>query len=111
LNTCLRLTSFVGSLVQRGWLAIDPKGLLGERGFDYANIFCNPDLNIARSGGRLSRQTHIVAKEANLDRSRLLQWILAYAGLSAAWHLEDGNEKQAALTLEVAQITRSELEL
>jgi streptomycin 6-kinase len=28
----------------RGWLAIDPKGLLGERGFDYANIFTNPDL-------------------------------------------------------------------
>jgi streptomycin 6-kinase len=26
----------------RGWLAIDPKGLYGERGFDYANIFCNP---------------------------------------------------------------------
>jgi hypothetical protein len=26
----------------RGWLAIDPKGLVGERGFDYANIFCKP---------------------------------------------------------------------
>jgi streptomycin 6-kinase len=26
----------------RGWLAIDPKGLLGERGFDFANIFTNP---------------------------------------------------------------------
>lgn len=24
-------------------LAIDPKGLLGERGYDYANPFCNPD--------------------------------------------------------------------
>jgi streptomycin 6-kinase len=22
-----------------GWLAIDPKGLIGERGFDFANIF------------------------------------------------------------------------
>jgi streptomycin 6-kinase len=29
---------------QRGWLAIDPKRLLGERGFDFANIFTNPDL-------------------------------------------------------------------
>jgi streptomycin 6-kinase len=28
----------------RGWLAIDPKGHLGERGFDFANIFSNPDL-------------------------------------------------------------------
>jgi streptomycin 6-kinase len=29
---------------ERGWLAIDPKRLLGERGFDFANIFINPDL-------------------------------------------------------------------
>lgn len=28
----------------RGWLAVDPQGLLGERGFDFANIFTNPDL-------------------------------------------------------------------
>ena len=27
----------------RGWLAIDPKGLVGDRCFDYANMFCNPD--------------------------------------------------------------------
>lgn len=29
---------------ERGWLAIDPKRLLGERSFDFANIFTNPDL-------------------------------------------------------------------
>jgi streptomycin 6-kinase len=39
----------------RGWLAIDPKGLLGERGFDFANIFCNPDEAIATAPGRLTR--------------------------------------------------------
>jgi streptomycin 6-kinase len=35
----------------RGWLAIDPKGLCGERGFDYANIFCNPDQKHAMASG------------------------------------------------------------
>nr|WP_249123342.1 MULTISPECIES: aminoglycoside phosphotransferase family protein [unclassified Bradyrhizobium] len=29
---------------ERGWLAIDPRCLRGERGFDYANIFTNPDM-------------------------------------------------------------------
>jgi streptomycin 6-kinase len=38
---------------KKGWLAIDPKGLLGERGFDYANIFCNPEMGIATKPGRL----------------------------------------------------------
>nr|QQZ48697.1 hypothetical protein JKL49_14525 [Phenylobacterium glaciei] len=30
-----------------GWLAIDPKGLIGDRGYDYANLLCNPDLATA----------------------------------------------------------------
>jgi streptomycin 6-kinase len=68
----------------RGWLAIDPKGLVGERGFDHANLFCNPDLASATAPGRLARQATIVAEAARLDRRRLLRWILAWAGLSAA---------------------------
>jgi streptomycin 6-kinase len=31
---------------ERRWLAIDPHGLHGERFFDFANIFTNPDLMI-----------------------------------------------------------------
>ncbi|WP_216317796.1 aminoglycoside phosphotransferase family protein [Deinococcus aestuarii] len=94
---------------ERGWLAIDPKGLIGERGFDYANIFCNPDLETATRPGRLARQAHVVAEAAGLDRTRLLQWILAYAGLSAAWHLEDEEEGQARQTLAVASLAAAEL--
>ena len=40
----------------RGWLAIDPKRLAGERGFDFANLFCNPDL-ADRDGARASGAT------------------------------------------------------
>lgn len=94
---------------ERGWLVIDPKGLIGERGFDYANIFCNPDLEVANAPGRLARQAHVVAEAAGLERHRLLQWVLAYAGLSAAWHLEDGEDDLAAPTLEVARIAAAEL--
>lgn len=45
----------------RGWVAIDPKGLLGDPAFDYANIFCNPDSETATAPGRLQRQAAIVA--------------------------------------------------
>lgn len=91
---------------ERGWLAIDPKGLMGERSYDFANIFCNPNQILATQTGRLAHQATIVAKTANLDRNRLLQWIAAYAGLSAAWHFEDGADP--SLALEVAQIALSE---
>ncbi|HEV8392102.1 MAG TPA: aminoglycoside phosphotransferase family protein [Dongiaceae bacterium] len=91
----------------RGWLAIDPKGLLGERGFDFANIFRNPDLEIAKAPGRVARQAIVIAEAAHLDRTRLLRWVLAYAGLSAAWILKDGDD--ATLDLTVAEIAAAEI--
>jgi streptomycin 6-kinase len=91
----------------RGWLAIDPKGLFGERGFDYANIFCNPDQATATAHGRLRRQAAVVAEASGLERTRLLRWILAYAGLSAAWGIIDG--ETAGLPLAVAEMAATEL--
>ena len=83
----------------RGWLAIDPKGLVGERGFDFANIFCNPDSFVACSPDRLARQATVVAKAAALDRDRLLRWIAAWSALSAVWHIEDGSNAKTAITV------------
>ena len=91
----------------RGWLAIDPKGLLGERGFDYANIFCNPDHQVATATGRLARQATIVAEASGLERARLLRWVLAYAGLSAAWLLNGGEPPETPLA--VAEAAAAEL--
>ena len=83
----------------RGWLAIDPKGLVGERYFDYANILCNPDFETATTPGRFRRQIGVVAAAAGLSRRRLLAWVLAWAGLSAAFDWEDGLPTQNALAL------------
>lgn len=89
----------------RGWLAIDPKGLFCERYYDHADIFCNPNIDTATASGRLEKQVALIATLAGLDCVRLLKWILAYAGLSAAWHLED--ESNPALPLAVAEIALS----
>lgn len=92
---------------ERGWLAIDPKRLIGEFGFDYANIFCNPDIEIALKPGRLVKQLEVVAKEANLSKKRLLKWIIAWGGLSATWLLNDGMKNH--LDLRVVEIAIREL--
>lgn len=92
---------------ERGWLAIDPKGLLGERGFDYGNLFSNPQLpgearsDVALQPGVFERRFEIVAREAPVERTRLLQWVVAYSGLSAAWIIGDGDD--ASLDLGVAE--------
>ncbi|AWN22198.1 3'-kinase [Deinococcus irradiatisoli] len=93
----------------RGWLAIDPKGLLGERCFDFANIFYNPDLDLARQPGRLEHQVDVVSRAANLDPVRLLRWIVAYGGLSATWWIQEGREEDARPVLDVVRIAHAAL--
>ncbi len=90
---------------ERGWLAIDPKGLFGERAFDFANLFCNPWPEAA-DPGRLQRRIPVVAEAAGLEPARLLQWVLAYAGLSAAWTIGDGGDPWRAL--QIARIAAAE---
>lgn len=75
-----------------GWLAIDPKGLWGERGFDYANLFRNPDAATALVPGRMARRAEIVAGLAGLERGRLLDWVVALCGLSACWRISGGGD-------------------
>lgn len=84
---------------KRGWLAIDPKGLYGERGFDYANLICNPDYETASAPGRFTQRIDVVAKAANLDHQRLVQWILAWSGLSAAFLLKNELTPDAAFRM------------
>ena len=98
----------------RGWLAIDPKGLIGELAFDYANIFTNPDLAdpghpIATDPERFAQRLRIVTEAARLERQRLLQWILAWTGLSASWFLAESNPL-AAIALRVVELAACELD-
>ena len=80
----------------RGWLAIDPKSVIGDRAFEYTILFCDPDLAdpeppVAIAPGAFERRLEIVLAKSGLDRERLLRWIVAWCGLSASWFLEDGD--------------------
>jgi streptomycin 6-kinase len=55
----------------------------------------------------LARQVAVVAAAAGLERERLLRWVLAYAGLSAAWLLGEG--KPPERSLQVAALAAAEL--
>lgn len=76
---------------QRGWLLIDPKGLYGERTFDYINLLRNPQFELAGQPARFAHQSWLIAQEAGLDRRRLLEWTVAFTCLSAAWYFESEN--------------------
>jgi len=74
-----------------GWLAIDPKGLVGDRCFDLCQFLRNPVL-LPPSVNR--RRLDIFCAELGLDRQRAAQWCLVHAVLDACWDYEDGRPWQ-----------------
>ncbi|WP_308796946.1 aminoglycoside phosphotransferase family protein [Agromyces silvae] len=79
----------------RGWLAIDPKGLVGEAGFDFANLLCNPSHERALMPGRLERQFGVVVEASGLERARLARWLVAWCALSSIWFAIDDDPAHA----------------
>ena len=72
----------------RGYLAFDAKGVLGERTFELANAFQNP-----LGSEAFSNRPEIILKRAEIwsaglkvSKPRLLSWAAALSGLSLAWH-------------------------
>jgi streptomycin 6-kinase len=76
----------------RGWLAIDPKALIGERTYETANLLANPwpHAEIVHDSGRMERLAPLYAARLNLDVGRVTAFGFAHAGLSASWDMDDG---------------------
>lgn len=76
----------------RGWIAIDPKGVVGELEYEVGAILRNPvDLpDVFTSTATIERRLDHLAKRLSLDYERALAWTFAQAVLSAIWDVEDG---------------------
>ncbi len=85
----------------RGWLAIDPKGLYGERAYDAANTLLNPSgmNDFVINEARLLKNAEILSKSLGGDMLRLLQFTYAYSALSASWSLDDGQNPDMAIEI------------
>jgi streptomycin 6-kinase len=91
------------------WLAIDPKGVIGEREYEIGVLLRNPRPELLHEPDPkkiLARRIDQLANELNLDRERIHGWGIAQAVLSAWWIIEDnGNGWEEAI--ECAEIIRS----
>jgi len=81
------------------WLAIDPKGLAGEREYEVGAFLRNP-LDLASRPGAaatLDRRLDTFATMLGFDRERMRLWAMAQAVLSAVWTLEGGHVAEGML--------------
>lgn len=80
------------SAERQPWLAIDPKGLVGEPAYEVGALLRNP-LPQLLEGPRpqrvLARRADRLAEELGFDRERVVGWGLAQAVLAAWWSFED----------------------
>jgi streptomycin 6-kinase len=89
-----------------GWLAIDPKGVLGEPAFEVGPLLLNPWPQLLRwpdPARILSRRVDQLAAGLAVPADRVRSWGFAFAALSAAWTDEDGGG-QNAHALRVAEL-------
>ena len=79
---------------RRGWVAIDPKGVIAELEYEVSvalrnpvarpDVFCDPDVFIERVA--------CVTQELRLNAGRVKQWAFATAVLAAIWTIEDDDD-------------------
>ncbi|WP_245994449.1 aminoglycoside phosphotransferase family protein [Tengunoibacter tsumagoiensis] len=77
------------------WLAIDPKGVIGEPAYDTGALLRNfwPDiLSHPNQKQLLTRRIDQLSAELNIERERIANWGFAQAVLSMLWCIEDSGE-------------------
>lgn len=88
---------------RRPWLAIDPKGVVGEPAYEVGAFLRNPTsrlLDASRPQDVIARRVDLLSERLGLDRQRLLAFGFAQLVLAAWWMYEDhGDGWQPAIAL------------
>ena len=77
---------------ERGWVAIDPKGVVGEWEYEVGALLRNPveQPELFANAATINRRLEILTTLLPLNYARTLNWSYAQAVLSAIWGVEDG---------------------
>jgi len=78
------------------WLAIDPKGVVGEKAFELAAFDFITDAewenNTLNLPALFRARINLLAQKSHIAVDRLTDWVLARFVLGAAWTLEDNGD-------------------
>jgi streptomycin 6-kinase len=73
------------------WLAIDPKGLIGEPEYEVISFLMN-NLPAEKPIEIIKRRVDLFVEKLLLNKERVLMWAFCHAVLSAWWCIEDNTE-------------------
>ncbi len=86
---------------ERGWLVIDPKGVIGPAGYEVGPFMLNPWNKFSDGISRplMERRIDILHEHLGFERQRIIEWSLAHAILSAWWGIEDNTGWEYAMEM------------
>lgn len=73
-----------------GWVAIDPKGVVGDQAYEPAAFLLNPDPSVFLDRSMQQARIGIFAEQLGMDPRRIARWAFVQAVLGAWWTIEDG---------------------
>lgn len=85
---------------ERGWIVIDPKGVIGPAGYEIGPLMLNPWSSISDGTSfkvQAERRVSILAERLGWEREKIIHWATAHAVLSAWWSIEDNMEEDNAI--------------
>lgn len=88
---------------ERGWLVIDPKGVIGPAGYEIGPLMVNPFgilMDRTQFKVQTKRRVDIIHERTGWTREKILNWTVVFSVLSAYWDL-DLNPTE---TIEMAKI-------
>lgn len=88
-------------LSERGWLAIDPKGVIGPAGYEIGPLMINPWGSLSDGVSfktQTKRRMSILSERLGWERETILNWATAHAVLSTWWDTQpDGTGGEYSL--------------
>jgi streptomycin 6-kinase len=90
---------------QSEWIAIDPKGISGDPGYEVGSFMMNrlpAEASDSALREILGRRLSIFSDELQIKRERLAGWAFCHAVLSAVWDFEESAEWRG--TIHLAQL-------
>lgn len=87
---------------QSTWLAIDPKGVIGEMAFEAAafDLMSNDEIKANLNlSALIETRVHLLSKGLEIDFNRLLSWVYLRIIISAQWFIEDNGDPSNMLVL------------
>jgi len=93
---------------ERGWLAIDPHGVLGEPAYEAGPLLRNPIGLSARPDltAVLARRVPILAQAYGVDAERIRGWGRAHNAVSLIWSHQDGGHVDTDTLAVLAALSR-----